>query len=222
MNEPSLSRLPVTKDPWWKTKIFAVSALALLLLIVALLAVNILKQTVSQRNSEEAANPTPSVTLAASPTIATTPSKNSTAPTPSPTIIAIRTYFSKHPDSDTDSQKVFAVDRTSNSLGVAKAALSALITGPTAEETADGYFSEWKLSGVSNCSGDDFSLSVEQAKATVRLCKDFSSAGIGQDARAQAEATATLTQFENITSAVYLNKNGDCLFDESGQNACKR
>jgi hypothetical protein len=134
--------------------------------------------------------------------------------------VPIKVYFSKHPDSDNDSQLVFAVDRTSADAGVATAAFKALIAGPTTSEASQSLYSEWSLSGNSTCGANGFTLNISGSKATVRLCRDYSSAGVGQDARAQAEGNATLKQFSSIQTVVYLNKSGDCLFDLSGQNAC--
>jgi hypothetical protein len=158
------------------------------------------------------------------PTVSATPFP-STTQTPTPTVSPIssrvvKVYFSRHPESDNDFGIVYAVERTAPDAGVAKAAFAALLAGPTATEKASNLFTSWTLSGASTCGTDGFTISIADSKATVRLCRDFSSAGTGQDARAKAEADATLTQFPSITKAVYLNKSGDCLFDASGQNAC--
>jgi hypothetical protein len=52
------------------------------------------------------------------------------------------------------------------------------------------------------------------------LSRATSSAGTGQDARAQSEMTATLTQFPGITKVILLNSAGHCLFDQSGLDLC--
>src|SRR5262245_21171857 len=69
---------------------------------------------------------TPPPTFRPSPP-ATVPAATAT-PTPS---IPVKTYFSKHPDSDTNPSKVFPVDRTAHSLAVATSATQQLLAGPT-------------------------------------------------------------------------------------------
>ncbi|MCC7105396.1 MAG: GerMN domain-containing protein [Chloroflexi bacterium] len=134
----------------------------------------------------------------------------------------IQVYFSRHPDSDADFSRVVPVDRTTTERDVARAAFQALIAGPTSPERAAGYFSEWSamLRGPSTCGGSDFSLTVENGLATVRLCRPTTSAGIGQDARASAELEASLTQFPSIKRVRVLTTDSHCLFDMSGLDRC--
>jgi hypothetical protein len=105
---------------------------------------------------------------------------------------------------------------------VATAALEALIAGPTAEEIAAGYSSELRqmLRGPSSCGGADFRLTLADGTATVSLCRQVSSAGIGQDARAQAQLGASLRQFAAIRQVRVLTNDGHCLFDASGLDRC--
>ena len=83
-------------------------------------------------------------------------------------------------------------------------------------------FTPIKLTGTSNCSGKDFSLSIDQTtkKATLKFCKLVTSAGIGDDARIKNTITKTLTQFSTVTTVVILDRGGNCMGDESGMNAC--
>jgi len=102
-------------------------------------------------------------------------------------------------------------------------AVSALIAGPTAAEAGTGLFSDFRaiLTGsVSNCKGLDFTVLPAGGVVTVQLCRTTSSAGIGQDARAQAEIDATLMQFPGVTKVIVLGSTGHCLFDESGLDLC--
>jgi hypothetical protein len=136
----------------------------------------------------------------------------------------VKLYFSRHPDSDNDFTAVFAVSRqvTYPDAAVGTATLAALIAGPTAAEQAQGYFSEFgsMLSGPSSCGGPDFGLTINQGLATVKLCRQTSSAGIGQDARVQSSIDATLTQFSTIQRVRVLTQDGHCLFDQSGLDRC--
>lgn len=147
----------------------------------------------------------------------------STSSSTSSTISAnVKVYFSKNPTSATDPSKTFAVNRVSPDLGVAKYVIGELIKGPTAGETALGYFSKVKVSGTSNCGGPSFTVTIsETKKATLKFCKDFvSEGGVVSDAQAQSEIQASLTQFPTITKVVILDKEGNCLFDQSGLNNC--
>ncbi len=134
----------------------------------------------------------------------------------------VKVYFSKTPQSTADPSKTFAVNRVSSDLSVAKYVIGELIKGPTAGETALGYFTKVKVSGTSNCGGASFALTIaETKKATLKFCKDFvSEGGVVSDAQAQSEIEASLTQFPTITKVAILDKDGNCLFDQSGLNNC--
>jgi hypothetical protein len=101
--------------------------------------------------------------------------------------------------------------------------VAALLAGPTPAEQASGFFSDFSgllVPGASTCKGQDFTLMVTLGIATVQLCRLTSSAGVGQDARAQSEITNTLLQFPGITRVIVLNSAGHCLFDQSGMDLC--
>lgn len=134
----------------------------------------------------------------------------------------VQVYFSRRPESDADFSAVFPVSRTSPDASVASAALRALIAGPTATESANGYFSELgaMLVGPSQCGGPDFTIRIEAGVATVQFCRVVSSAGIGQDARVMSALDATLHQFSTVQHMRFLTPDGDCLFDMSGENRC--
>jgi hypothetical protein len=61
---------------------------------------------------------------------------------------------------------------------------------------------------------------AEQGTATLSFCRAISSAGIGTDARIQAEINATLKQFSTIKKVVILTVDGNCFGDQSGMNVC--
>jgi hypothetical protein len=132
----------------------------------------------------------------------------------------IDVFFSKSPQSDNDPSKVFPLKRTSDSAGVARFALEQIIRGPTAAEAARGYYTNLKLSGASNCSGDDFTINISEGVANVKFCRNLNLAGDLSGGRAEAQIDASLTQFATIEKVIVLNKAGDCAFDLSGMNLC--
>jgi hypothetical protein len=138
--------------------------------------------------------------------------------------VQVTVYFSRDPQSLQDFSAVFPRVRTVTPEGqrVASAALDALIAGPTAAEAAQGYFSELggMLGGPSTCSGEDFILTIDAGTATLRFCRQVSSAGIGQDARVQSAIEATLLEFPSIQRVRVLRSDGGCLFDQSGLDLC--
>ncbi|MFN0073850.1 MAG: GerMN domain-containing protein [Chloroflexota bacterium] len=131
-----------------------------------------------------------------------------------------RVFLSRSPDSETDFSVVFPVVRGPLTPGEA---VRALISGPTAEETAAGYYSELgtMLQGESMCEAD-FELTIERDGATVKFCRTWSSAGIGQDARVWSQIDATLRQFPSIKRVRLINREGQCLIDMSGEDRCLR
>lgn len=155
------------------------------------------------------------------PTTSQQTTSNPTNPAQNPKQYTIKVYFSKHPESDDDPTKVYAVSRTSTDLGVAKAAMRQLIAGPTSAEKAAGYFTDVRLrNDASNCNGADFTLSIKNTKATLRFCRTFDAVGVLSDGRANENIRATLLQFSSVRSVVVLNKDGHCQFDLSGEDRC--
>jgi hypothetical protein len=136
----------------------------------------------------------------------------------------VEVYFSKHPESDADFTAVFPQPRDlPGGAGLMERTVAALIAGPTPAEQAAGYFSDFGaliVGEASNCKGLDFMLMATPGTITLQLCRATSSAGIGQDARAQAEIEATLRQFPGVSRVVVLNASGRCLFDQSGLDRC--
>jgi hypothetical protein len=131
----------------------------------------------------------------------------------------VQVFFSREPESFDDFSAVFPVTREASPGALMEDAIAALIAGPTAAERAAGYFSEFRAIIVgtsSTCKGQDFLLMVTLGIATVQLCRQTASAGIGQDARAQSEINATLMQFPGVSRVIVLSSAGHCLFDLSG------
>src|SRR5262249_41194546 len=163
-------------------------------------------------------------TATTAPTATTGPTTTST-----PLSIPIKVYFSKRPASDTNAGAVFPVNRTAPSLAVATYATQQLLAGPTAAETAAGYYTPFvgALSGSSNCGGPDFSIALdvkgttpEPGTATLKFCRSVNIPGELAGGARTAELTATLTQFNSIHKAVILTVSGACLADLSGMNLC--
>jgi hypothetical protein len=136
---------------------------------------------------------------------------------------AVQVFFSHDPASLQDFTAVFPVSRVVVPEGgaIASAALRELVEGPTSAERSLGLFTELgdMLSGPSNC-GADFEINIAAGTATVRFCRQVTSAGIGQDARVRSQIQETLGQFETIDRVRLLNRQGSCLFDPSGMNLC--
>ncbi len=136
----------------------------------------------------------------------------------------VQVFLSHDPESFNDFTAVFPQPRTvPGGPGIIEQTIAQLIAGPTAAETASGNFSDFHnliVPGPSTCKGQDFTLMVAMGVATIQLCHATSSAGIGQDARAQSEINATVMQFPGITKVIVLGSTGHCLFDESGLDLC--
>jgi spore germination protein GerM len=156
------------------------------------------------------------------PTATTQPTATAVPPTPTATGYPVQVFFSRHPETDSNVNAVFAVNRVSPTRGVGTYAIQQLIAGPTAAEAASGYFTELtaSLSGASNCGGPDFTYTISGNAGTLKFCKTTSLAGDLTGARIQAEIVATLTQFPNVTKVIILNSSGHCFNDLSGADMC--
>lgn len=134
----------------------------------------------------------------------------------------VSVYFSKHPDSDNDPSKTFAVARVSPDIGVAKFAITELLKGPTALEQSQNFFSYVRLRDEpSNCNNADFTISIANQVATLQFCRTFDHVGSVSDGQAESSIKATLLQFPTVKKVIILNKSGDCEFNLSGLNLCK-
>ncbi|HEY9749994.1 MAG TPA: GerMN domain-containing protein [Allocoleopsis sp.] len=123
--------------------------------------------------------------------------------------------------SQQDFSFVAPVIRQTQTQGVAQFAIEQLIAGPTTQERQQGYRASINLQGNSNC-GQNFKLAVSTGVAKLQFCKQVVSNGIGDDARIKSSITATLKQFPSINSVVLLDRDGNCLNDQSGNNLCLR
>ncbi|MBW4490299.1 MAG: GerMN domain-containing protein [Trichocoleus desertorum ATA4-8-CV12] len=132
----------------------------------------------------------------------------------------VKVFFSTS-RSQQDFSYVAPVVRRTQTQGVAQFAIEQLIAGPTTQERQQGFTAPVNLQGNSNC-GQNFKLAVSTGVARLQFCKQVVSNGIGDDARIKSSITATLKQFPSVTSVVVLDRNGNCLNDQSGNNLCLR
>jgi hypothetical protein len=174
--------------------------------------------------------PTPTATLAPTATAAASPTSSGGG-----SGTEVKVFFSKHPETDSNVQAVFAVKRVSPTSGVATYAVQQLIAGPTAAEKAQGYFTELtaSLTGASNCGGADFQItlnthidthtgtpSTQTGTAVLKFCRATQLAGDLVGPRIKAQLNATLKQFPTITKTQTLTNTGHCFDDASGQDNC--
>ncbi|HEU5441665.1 MAG TPA: hypothetical protein VFU88_20440 [Ktedonobacterales bacterium] len=145
--------------------------------------------------------------------------------TSTPSGYPVKVYFSRHPDSDARPAAVFAVDRTSPTLGVATYSIAQLVAGPLPSEKSQGYFTplEGALSGTSNCAGADFRITLdtnrthpETGTTTLQFCRSMRGLGDTPSVMARNEIVTTLMQFANIKKVVITNADGSCFDDLIG------
>jgi hypothetical protein len=177
--------------------------------------------------------PTPISSVSTSPTATSNPTPTTSATPTGPQTVKV--YYSQAANpadsSATDSYKSFgyAVYRqfTSTRGDIETFVMEKTIAGPTAADKSTYYwYTPIALTGTSNCSGADFSLTkdVSANKITVQFCKDVTTAGVGDDARIKTVVTYGMQQFLSESSTknvVILTKDGNCLGDGSGLNKCK-
>jgi len=138
------------------------------------------------------------------------------APAPA-TLKKVQVFFPKR--NSEDFTYVEPVWRTTSSQGLAQFSIEQLIAGPTSQEKARNLMAPIQLRDRSNC-GKDFTLSISNGVATLKFCKSVLSSGVGDDGRQKSSINATLKQFSTINSVIILDKNGNCLSDQSGENSC--
>jgi len=138
------------------------------------------------------------------------------APAPA-TLKKVQVFFPKR--NSEDFTYVEPVWRTTSNQGLAQFSIEQLIAGPTSQEKARNLMAPIQLRDRSNC-GKDFTLSISNGVATLKFCKSVLSSGVGDDGRQKSSINATLKQFSTINSVIILDKNGNCLSDQSGENSC--
>lgn len=118
-----------------------------------------------------------------------------------------------------DPTNVKSVWRTTSSQGVAQFAIAQLLAGPTSSEKQQGLATVPPLSGESNC-GQDFTISINNGEAQLQFCRNIIHDGIADSVRTKTAIEKTLKQFSTVSHVIILNRNGNCLGDESGDNLC--
>jgi anti-sigma factor RsiW len=219
---PTQPRIPRTPTPRSRWRLLAACAAVLALMIAS---AGIFATIAAQRGHATSGVPTVRPATSTHP-VAT----NSTPPTPTGSPgVKVEVFFSRHPESDNNPDDVFPVMRVAPNLQVATFAMNQLISGPTATEQEQGYYTPLQggFSGASNCGGADFQITLnhrgnqsETGTATLQFCRQLLLAGDLTGPRITAEITSTLEQFSSIRRVVILNQSGACFDDFSGQNRC--
>ncbi|MEI7578541.1 MAG: DUF333 domain-containing protein [bacterium] len=128
---------------------------------------------------------------------------------------------SDNPNSD----YVTKVTRTTTRKDIAAFAVEEIIKGPSAAEINQGLGQTFKkdsftwFTGNSNCSGNDFTISINSGKATVKFCRSTTLSGDMSGFIVEQQIVKTLKQFPTIQSVRILNVAGDCYNDMKGVGA---
>lgn len=131
-------------------------------------------------------------TTTTAPTATTAPTTTSASPTTAPGPLSVRVYLMR-------TDKLAVVGRTVPATSaVARAAMTALLSGPTGAETAAGL-------GTAIPAGTTLrSVSIKGGTATVDLSSSFSSGGGSLSMISRlAQVTYTLTQFPSVSGVTF-------------------
>lgn len=138
----------------------------------------------------------------------------------------IQTYESKievrieYLSNSDNPEETITLGRATNRKDLPYFAIEELFKKPTQEEvSAFKIKNEIILEGESTCN-NDYSFSIIEGTATLKICKNIRNSGLMTDARILESIRKTLSQFENINKIVVLDKNNNCLGDLSGKNIC--
>ncbi len=137
-------------------------------------------------------------------------------------VSTVQVFFTKNPDSG-DSDQVFPVSRNvdqGQDAGVV--AINALIAGPTNDEVNQGYVGGLELTGSSNCDGKDYTLTITNGTATLRLCRKLVGSETLSDNQTAAQIRATLLSLPGASQASILNRAGNCMFANLGDSVCQQ
>lgn len=192
--------------------------------IYLLLSNNKLNQEISELQPSITLTPTPSIM----PTATEEPVANDTEDiVTTPTLINLKLYFFNPKllkDGMDEFTTVFPVVRETSRKDVLTYLIEQYIIGPTSSEKASGfvgYENTQMFDGESNCGNKDFIIKeIKNQKATIQFCKTVIGTGVGADARFMSAIKSIATQFKNIDTVILLDKEGNCLFDYSGENKC--
>lgn len=140
-------------------------------------------------------------------------------------------YFPRKPQSVDNPEVSFAVMRNLLIEDLPQAIMEVYATGLLDEELASGYYfpsgdpeislnKKLDLRGNSVCDGANFTTDVTENTLTVKFCRDLMLSGVLADASVQDAMKRSLLGIEGISKVIFLNKDGNCMFDESGLNLC--
>jgi uncharacterized membrane protein YciS (DUF1049 family) len=179
-------------------------------IIKSLIDINQLRQQISELRVQ--------ITPTGGPTTEVTPSTSSNGGNV-PINNTVTVYFSKNPDSYTDSGTVVGVDRTNTTSSAYVFAVNQLLTGPTAAEQATGLFLPFTLSGASNCGGAGYTLQKTDNNIFLTFCKTltekFPPSGGTAGATLQAESRVL-----NVLSKTLKISGGEQLSIRNADGAC--
>ncbi len=130
-------------------------------------------------------------------------------------------FFPKMPEFTEDFTFVKPVQRSTDREDVATFLVEELFKGPTEEEASEGLSDIYtlELTGASNCSGEDFELSIQNQVALFKFCRSTTGENDLRNPDFIVSLNETLKQFDTVDSVIVLNKDGGCWNDLSGIGA---
>ncbi len=120
------------------------------------------------------------------------------------------------------------VSRETQREDIGTFAIESIILGPNDYEVQNqklqstfgsGKHAWFKPDAISSCANKNFTLSINDQKATVKFCKEIEFAGDNSGYIIQEQITKTLKQFETIKLVRVLDTNGNCINYMSGMSA---
>lgn len=140
-------------------------------------------------------------------------------------------YFPKDRTSSSEPTELFPLQRRVSAQDKVAGIIGSYIVGITATELEQGYYlpsgdfeitnyQRLDLRGESNCEGKDFTVSTENSIVTVKFCKALMQSGVLADARVKSAMERSIKEATETEKVIFLNRDGDCMFDESGMNIC--
>jgi hypothetical protein len=126
---------------------------------------------------------------------------------------ALQVFYSKDPASTTIPKTTFGLARTTSRTDIEMFALENLMSGPSQAERTLGYYTPinmWGTGGPS-CNMQNFTLTITNKKADVKMCVSLVLTVPGADQRIKYTLNDTLLQFPTITSVGLKDMSGNCV-----------
>lgn len=114
------------------------------------------------------------------------------------------------------------VNRTTERSDLATFAVEEIIKGPTTEEQTQGLAATFgdgsliRFIGESNCGNKDFTISIEDRNATVRLCREIFINNDNSSGIMRSQIAQTINQFSSVDQTRVLRVSGECADDMAG------